>query len=333
MQDVDPRVLYERTTGVNISTARVNGSGWLEVRCPTPEHEDRKGSCSLHSESGFWKCYRCDIRGWPLDLVVAAGQAADPDEALTWINDSGIRGITYDQRHKLGSLPRTFKRLSALSRDLIEERLVARYTYRDEQLRPLKQVLRYEGWSLGADGEQVWDKRVVQRGWDSVSKGWVWSTDVARNVPYRLPELIAAARGGETIFIVEGEKCVECLRALDLNATTFSGGANADPEEADWEFFQGAKHVVILADSDDVGREAAARWERMFKERGFAAESIDLDPLGSGGFDVHDWTKERYYWTPERLKEGLRDELRALRMDRELSATDTREIDPLEIAL
>jgi putative DNA primase/helicase len=40
-----------------------------------------------------------------------------------------------------------------------------------------------------------------------------------------LPELLKAQASNQPIFIVEGEKCVEALRALGLVATTNSGGA------------------------------------------------------------------------------------------------------------
>lgn len=318
VRDVDPRVLYERATGEDVSSYRVNPSGWVEVRCPSTFHEDRNGSCSMHSHSGYWICHGCDVRGWPLDLVVAAGRAEDPTEAMEWLDASGVRGVTFERRHVLGSLPPSIKRHRPLSRELQDERLVARYTYRDENGAPVRQTLRYEGWSVGDDGEATWSKRVSQGGWDPESRWWVGTTEGLPEIPYNLPEVIAAARRGETIFIVEGEKCAEALRALGLCATTLPGGANHDFDEDMARWFRGAAAIVVITDSDEPGRAAAARWSRFFSEREFRTEVIDLDPLGDDGYDVDDWLKERFWLSRDRKVECLREEFAALAFDREL---------------
>src|SRR6266571_2713906 len=55
--------------------------------------------------------------------------------------------------------------------------------------------------------------------------GLIWDMDGVRRVPYRLPEVVAAAQAGHAVFVCEGEKDVETLRALGLVATTNAGGA------------------------------------------------------------------------------------------------------------
>jgi RecA-family ATPase len=84
---------------------------------------------------------------------------------------------------------------------------------------------------------------------------WIWSTKGIEPIPYRLPELISAIAEGRTIWVVEGERDVDRLRAEGLAATTNAGGAGK------WKpalnpYFKGAD-VVALGDNDEAGREHA----------------------------------------------------------------------------
>jgi putative DNA primase/helicase len=80
---------------------------------------------------------------------------------------------------------------------------------------------------------------------------FVWNTEGVPIVPYALPEVTVAIAGGRTIFIVEGEKCVDSLRELGAPATTNRGGAGKWRPELN-AFFMGAD-VVLVPDNDDAG--------------------------------------------------------------------------------
>ncbi len=89
--------------------------------------------------------------------------------------------------------------------------------------------------------------------------GYLWELGYVRRVPYRLPELLAAAERGGSAFVVEGEKDADRLAGLGLVATTNLGGCNWSWPE-DWAgFFQGFGTVYVLADNDDPGRVAARK--------------------------------------------------------------------------
>jgi RecA-family ATPase len=76
-------------------------------------------------------------------------------------------------------------------------------------------------------------------------KGWV-------ELPYRLPDLIIAAPD-VPVWITEGPKDAETLRALGLVATTNAGGAGKfTAEHAKW--FTGRATAYILEDNDKAGR-------------------------------------------------------------------------------
>jgi hypothetical protein len=85
-----------------------------------------------------------------------------------------------------------------------------------------------------------------------------WNLNGVPRYPYRLPELMTAILAGQTVYIVEGEKDVETLRARGFVATCNSGGAGQwRPEFADI-FLVGTGDVIVIPDSDPPGRAHAA---------------------------------------------------------------------------
>jgi predicted P-loop ATPase len=92
------------------------------------------------------------------------------------------------------------------------------------------------------------DKKVFQNRWD----GTEWKKGVGARPPpvlYRLPEVLASTG---TVYVVEGERDAETLRARGFVATTHRGGADAWPR-ADWAPLRG-RQCVLLVDADEAGR-------------------------------------------------------------------------------
>jgi putative DNA primase/helicase len=81
------------------------------------------------------------------------------------------------------------------------------------------------------------------------------SSGPLERVPYRLPEVVEGVRQGRWIFIVEGEKDVETLRAHGFVATTTGGATSWAPTLV--PVLRGAR-VCILPDNDAPGREYAS---------------------------------------------------------------------------
>jgi DNA primase len=121
-------------------------------------------------------------------------------------------------------------------------RLVASYDYRDPETDELRyQKLRYS----------PKDFRIRRPN----GKGrWVWK-DALEGVPrvlYRQRELLDADPR-EWVFIVEGEKACDRLRARGFTSTTTGMGAGVDwPSE--FTPFLRDRRVVLLADNDKAGR-------------------------------------------------------------------------------
>lgn len=163
----------------------------------------------------------------------------------------------------------------------VKRKVVAVYPYRD----PLGKVL-YECCRI-EPGRNGRCKDFSYRRPQPDGKGWVWNLEGVDRVLYRLPELLDPKRKDEIVWIPEGEGKCDCLAELGLLATTNPCGANA------WEFEYGAslrgRRVVILPDSDEVGRQRAASIAgNLVYWNASKVAILNLIGLGEGG-DVKDW--------------------------------------------
>lgn len=140
----------------------------------------------------------------------------------------------------------------------------AQYVYTDEAGNPLIRVTR------------TWPKGFRQERWDDGS----WRNRIldTRRTVYNLPEVVGAAH----VWIVEGEKDVESLRAIGVVGTTTLGGANKWRDEYT-ESFRG-KRVDIIADNDEPGLESAARIRNALRT---VAKGLDIW-VNPDGKDVTD---------------------------------------------
>jgi hypothetical protein len=100
---------------------------------------------------------------------------------------------------------------------------------------------------------------------------------------YRLPELVQGVADGRTVYVAEGEKDVESLRALGEVATCSVGGAGKFGRAAEIERLKGAE-VVVVADRDRPGIRHALDVQRLL---GGVAASVEV-MLPAVGKDVSD---------------------------------------------
>jgi putative DNA primase/helicase len=130
------------------------------------------------------------------------------------------------------------------------------------------------------------DKKFTQEKWDNGS--WISRPGCMKGVPlvpYRLRELLASDVN-ETVFIVEGEKDVENLRAQGYTATTNVGGAGKWREEYN-RFFEG-RYVCIIPDNDPAGRDHAQKVGESLEGIAKDVQVLELPGLSEKG-DVSDW--------------------------------------------
>jgi len=155
-----------------------------------------------------------------------------------------------------------------------KRRIVATYQYVDEAGNLLFEKVRYHPKDFRI-------RRPDAKGKD----GYAWDRKGVREVPYRLPEVLAAAAAGSVVFVVEGEKDADALAKLGLAATTGPDGAGK------WnttftEVLRDA-HVVICPDADEPGRKHG---ELVARSVHGTAASVRVVSLGRPGVkDAADW--------------------------------------------
>ena len=158
----------------------------------------------------------------------------------------------------------------------------ASYTYDDAEGNAAFRVERYYVKKGGEWRKQFAQKRADGRG------GFTPGMTGVDLVPFQLPAVLAAARAGEPVYIVEGEKDALTLRAWGLVATCNPGGAGKwRPEFA--PHFRGAS-VVILPDNDDTGRRHAADVAASLSAFAASVSTLELPGLPEKG-DVTDWKR------------------------------------------
>ena len=112
---------------------------------------------------------------------------------------------------------------------------------------------------------------------------------------YRLPELAVALGRGKPVFVTEGEKDVENLRAWKLVATTNdTGGGEGKWNGAHTQHFPKGARVYLLGDADIPGQAHMQAVGRALTARGCVVKVVDLGYSISQnhGRDVSDWIRE-----------------------------------------
>jgi hypothetical protein len=230
-------------------------------------------------QRGQWYDHEAAVGGGPWELLTVKGRMTN-GEAREWLRDE--LGIELDEEQNG------------------KRRIVATYDYRDERGDLLQQVVRFE------------PKDFRQRRPDG-NGGWIWKK-AARQVPYRLPELIDAPADC-LMFVVEGEKDADRLASLGLVATCNAGGAakrrnDGKPGRSKWRpelnpFFQG-RDVVILPDNDDAGRDHARSAASNLAPVAARVRILELPGLGPKD-DVSEWLNTN--GSPEELQRLAADAL------------------------
>lgn len=125
-----------------------------------------------------------------------------------------------------------------------------------------------------------------------VPGGWVSGRGNARRVLYRLPEVLAAAKRGDVLHLVEGEKKAHALFALGLAATCNDGGAGKFTREHAGSLC-GARGVIVWADNDEAGKAHAEQTARVLHEAGIRDVRLPVLPGLKHREGLDDWLSRR----------------------------------------
>jgi hypothetical protein len=284
--------VYQLCTGYEAST-HARGNKVL-VRCPAVDHDDKSPSCYLLLNTNTWYCFSCPTAFSNLshgrrtrsmaDLVILNGKARNIREAAEFLE--GFAGRTLRMALKPQPKPKRGQDMGKFEK-LDNEKLTDTYLYRDEQGKTLYRVLRYEG-SVPADAT---DLHAAPK--NGLGKRFVMVNHHGKpRVLYNLPDVIAAARAGRSVIIVEGEKKAKWLTSLGFVATTWANGSNS-PWELGWnKHFDGCPYVFLFCDSDTVGRLKMREIAQALGAQTRCIVVIDLFPDRTNGDDLMEWAEE-----------------------------------------
>lgn len=196
----------------------------------------RQSFCVVLSK-GVFHNMETDERGGVLKfLEIELGLKTRADQ-MKWLSDNGF--IEQGERPTSGPFQ--------------NQEPAKTYDYVDERGTLLFQVCRFEPGRKLASGER--EKKTFLQRKHNKTGGWTWKVAGTRQVPYRLPELLADISEKETIFVVEGEKDADHLRKFGIPATCNAGGAGKWRPELS-PYLAGAD-VVVLEDNDEAGEKHA----------------------------------------------------------------------------
>jgi putative DNA primase/helicase len=224
-----------------------------------------------------------NVRRLPTGGVMAKCPAHDDTTASLKIDKGdGGRAILYDHGHceteavvaAIGlTMADLFPNGNGRPR-AVPTKIVAVFDYRDERGELVYQVVRLNPKSFR-------QRRSDGRG------GWIYKLNGVSLLIYRLPELMAAS-ADDWVFIPEGEKHVDTIRALGLVATCNSGGAGKfKPQFA--KYLKG-RNVAILPDNDGPGRGHAQIVAANVAPAAAQVKIVELPGLAPKG-DIIDWLK------------------------------------------
>ncbi|KUG30024.1 hypothetical protein ASZ90_000090 [hydrocarbon metagenome] len=247
-----------------------------ELNAPCPFHDDSGRHFYVNAETGFYKCQRCNVQG-DVFTFFQERHGVDFKTALARLAEqAGLsNGNGQKKKPKDDHARATVDNIRQL------------YHYKNEDGEYLFSTVRFE--EAG--------KKKTFRQWrcDENSQNYIQNIDGVRLVPYNLPDVLK----GNEIFLVEGEKDVESLRVIGLCGSCNAMGAGKWKDEYNIHF-QG-KHVVILSDNDQPGRDHAAMVVEALYGVAASVKLVELPGLPEKG-DISDWLNQG----------GTRDELLAL---------------------
>jgi len=254
-----------------------------ERRGPCPIHGGKDDNFAVDPETGRWFCHSTCGRGGDileLEEALAGGDfPARKAEVFRLVGRRTEPEYRYNASRANGnSAAMAPTKPAQPSGTTSGWREVDRYQYVDEAGKLRFELVRQER----GEGAQR-EKRFLQRRPDGRG-GWIWNLDGVDPLLYRLPELLN--RSTETVFLVEGEKCVHSLEARGLLASCAPMGAGKWRPE--YSTVLAGRNVVVLQDNDAPGRKHAAETVENLLSVAASIRVLELPGLPAKG-DIADW--------------------------------------------
>lgn len=254
--------------------ARPGLGGYHKARCRA--HEDRHASLSFWERPDGSVGLKC-FAGCSFEAIAAAA-GLDPRELHGPSRRASARPARPLDPQRLQERPTPSKEPKPPKRARPLRNHDVAYVYTDEDRIPLHRTVRSPG------------RVFYQERWDAELDAWVVGLGDVRRVLYGLPEL-RAADPRTLVFVCEGEKDVETLRALGFLATTNAMGANAPWLPSYTEALRG-RDAVLFEDNDDSGRKRVQMAAAQLYGAAARVRIVTFRELPERG-DITDWVERR----------------------------------------
>ena len=164
------------------------------------------------------------------------------------------------------------------------------------------------GWTLA--GVWWYNDRLCQTRWDTPHgktyrpfyrsiEDDLWRNEAA---PTPWPLYTSQQKASGPLVVVEGEKCVDAIRAIGLKGYTSLSGARG-ASRSDWSVLM-KKTVLVIADNDDAGLDYAHDVKRILDRMLCRVRVKQME--GPSGYDVADFLLETKLSREEAVKEILK---------------------------
>lgn len=248
----------------------VDPAGKKKIHCPFPDHDDKNPSFGIYDKNRKFKCHGCGRGGSVIDFLMQYRQidqleacklafeilgepfpqngdspgASKPEQAATSKSETGDRQKKNKPPLKFADLKNLPFDESCYNKEKAQSAEFYTY-YTPDGVRHMRVFRKY-----GADGRKIFSQ------WTWNGKHWICGcpNDTPKYL-YRLEKL----KGSDLVFLVEGEKDVHAIEALDLTASCWAGGAGALKGQCEkWDILAplAGKDVIFIVDNDEPGKEA-----------------------------------------------------------------------------
>ena len=256
----------------------IKKSGGDEVIALCPFHEDTKPSFNFNNKTSQFFCHGCGEKG---DFFHFYGKINSLDTRRDF--NKILKGIVNDFKIPWEDSKDPGRKATKKGS---RGRLVKIYDYRDLNGELMHQTLRYE------NPKSFSQRRPNGRG------GWILQ-DVFKGINPVLYNL-KNVRKAKEIIITEGEKDSDRLNELGFISTTCAMGAGSWRD--DYNQYLKGKHIVLVPDNDEGGREHMAQVAGYLNRAAKSLKWIELPGLPEKG-DVSDWIDT--FDPPEEAAEAL----------------------------
>ena len=206
--------------------------------CNCPFHEDKRPSGGVYQDTfGGWKykCHSCGFCGDVFDVIAKRDNISMTEAIKLHSGQTGANDKHYSDRPKIFTKDEIINFLKTLGN------LETIYKYHNGK----GEISFYVARVKTADNEKT------IRPFMPKDSGFVFGLPTVHRPLYNLPNV----KNTDTVLIVEGEKCVDCLNEYGIMSTTSCGGAEA-AQNSDWTPLAG-KNCILWPDYDTAGKRYA----------------------------------------------------------------------------